>query len=234
MRTFNEYIESKKPKILLENDDLDDIVMFIKKTAQDGADRSSLTLTSTYRYLTHTGIKDPVKDPNFKVNYDEYFDFIKKVTVAVENNDYTSKSNYAWLQFSRIKNNLKAKKEDGTKTFKRYVSINLNDLYKAYARLPTLAKELNKVILRPEFDYLSFKIASNYNDAISHADTIVIHFYDKMAKDQVDQAVRNFLNAASVKESDRSNRQKFGLDDHQESDSWLVANTFTKKFIQRY
>ena len=160
---------------------------------------------------------------------------MKKVTAVVESNGYTSNDNNVWLEFNRIrdKNNPKAKKEDGTKTTKRYISIDLNDLYKAYSRLPTLAKELNKVVLRPEFDKLSFKVPMLYHDAMGHKDNIVIHFYDKMAKDQVEQAVQNFLNAAGLKESDRSkfSRVNFGKDDEGTSDSDLIAKKLSNYFV---
>lgn len=231
--------------VFLENDSLDGIIDLIKKSSQDGVDRSLEAINLTYAYLTNTDMADSLnnyllgtdtknasKFSNFKANYDAYKDFLNKVTVAVENNGYTSKKNYAWIGFDRIKNNPNAQKDDGTKTNKRYVSIKLDDLYKAISRIPTLAKELNKISLRPDFDMISFKIAANYKDAVTHADTIVIHFYDKMAKDQIDNAVQNFLNAAGVKESDRSNRQKFGIDNNSDSDSKIVANTFGKNLFK--
>lgn len=243
MITFNEYIENKKPKILLENDLLDNI---IKSLGSYDKVPNAITLnalsTDIYHYLTlhpdnHNTVdklfkNDPAKYKQVDAQHKE---FLKKVTAVVESNGYTSNDNNVWLEFTRIrdKNNPKAKKEDGTKTTKRYISIDLNDLYKAYSRLPTLAKELNKVVLRPEFDKLSFKVPMLYHTAMGHKDNIVIHFYDKMAKDQVEQAVQNFLNAAGLKESDRSkfSRVNFGKDDEGTSDSDLIANRLSKYFV---
>ena len=243
MITFNEYIENKKPKILLENKLLDDIIKSL-----DEYDKVPNTLTlnklsvDIYHYLTlhpdnHNTVHKLFKNDyqNYKKLDAEYKEFLKKVTDVVKVNGYTSGDNSIWLQFTRIrdKNNPRAKKEDGTKTTKRYISIDLNDLYKAYARLPTLAKELNKVVLRPEFDKLSFKVPMLYHDAMGHKDNIVIHFFDKMAKDQVDQAVQNFLNAAGLKESDRSkfSRVNFGKDDEGTSDSDLIAKKLADYFV---
>ena len=243
MITFNEYIENKKPKILLENKFLDNIIKSL-----DEYDKVPNTLTlnklsvDIYHYLTlhpdnHNTVHKLFKNDyqNYKKLDAEYKEFLKKVTDVVKVNGYTSGDNSIWLQFTRIrdKNNPRAKKEDGTKTTKRYISIDLNDLYKAYARLPTLAKELNKVVLRPEFDKLSFKVPMLYHDAMGHKDNIVIHFFDKMAKDQVDQAVQNFLNAAGLKESDRSkfSRVNFGKDDEGTSDSDLIAKKLADYFV---
>lgn len=251
MITFNEYIESKKPKFFLENKLLDDIIDELRQNYQDlDKQAKKMALSGViYNYIAFHADNHEIANNlyyNDRAKYNQestqYKDFTKKVIDAIKSNGYKLQGNdydAPWLQLNRVGNNSKAKKEDGTKTTKRYISIDLNDLYKAYARLPTLAKELNKVVLKPDFDYLSFKFSGNYHMAIGHKDNIVIHFYDKMAKDQVDQAVQNFLNAAGVKESDRAKvgRVNFGTDDkingERLSDSMIVAKSIADNLADR-
>lgn len=235
MKNFYEYIENKNQTIISENKYLDDVIDYLQKNNQfldkDNYQKGLSNLIYNY-FVHHSDNEDALNklaknDPNkFFQEVKQYEEFIKKVSDAVASNGYKV-TKMGWIGFRRLINNPSAMQDDGKKTNKRYISIDLNDLFKTYASLSILAKELNKVVSRPEHDYISFKIPETYSMAMTHKDNIVIHFYDKMAKDQIENAVQNFLNAAGVKESDRSKigRQNFGIDLDNNSDSDMLAKT---------
>ena len=235
MKKFYEYIENKKPTILLENQLLDKIIFELGKPNLDPSTIKSLT----YDYIAKnseadTAVKnmitsDPKKYTEYNTKYKQLLDMVAN---KLKNSGYTFVNNGAWAQYNRGDVNPNAKKDDNMTT-KRYITLAMNDIWKAFQALPTLGEALNNVKLRPESNHLSFKVGGNYGTVMHHKDTIVIHFYDKNAGQQVDQAVNTFLNAAGVKESNREQigRVNFGKDAGGTSDSDIVADRISKYFV---
>jgi hypothetical protein len=231
---FKEWIKLRENNLLIEGDLLDDVISTLKRKEFD----TKILQRVVYDYLTqHSDRADAVKKmltSDIK-KYSEYNAAYKKlldlVAQKLSNIGYTFYSTGAWAQYDRNGGSGNAKKDDNMTT-KRYVSLDINDIWKAFQKLPVLGEALNKVKLRPEADKLSFKVSGNYGSAMQHKDTIVIHFYDKNAGPQIDQAVQKFLNAAGVKESDRSSmgRVNFGKDADGTSDSDLIALRISKYF----
>jgi len=235
MRSFNEYMKSKKPRFLLENQLLDIIIVQLGKSNLDPT-----TIKSTvYDYITkHSEADAAVKNmlgsdskkySEYNAKYKELLDMIASHLSKI---GYTFQNNGAWAQYDRGDVNPDAKKDDDMTT-KRYISLGINDIWKAFQKLHVLGEALSNVKLRPEVNKLSFKVAGNYGTVMAHKDTIVIHFYDKNANQQIDQAVNQFLNAAGVKESNRATmgRVNFGKDASGTSDSDLIADRISKYFV---
>lgn len=235
---FKEWIELRENKLLIEGDLLDDVINVLQNNSKKNYFNFNLLKNSVYDYLTKYSDKaDAVKKmltSDIK-KYNEYNTAYKKlldlVAQRLSNIGYTFYNNGAWAQYDRNGGSGNAKKDENMTT-KRYVSLDMNDIWKAFQKLPVLGEALNQIKLRPEADKLSFKVSGNYGAVMQHKDTIVIHFYDKNAGPQIDQAVQKFLNAAGVKESDRASmgRVNFGKDADGSSDSELIALRVSKYF----
>ena len=245
MKTFQEWLQDRDQQdesmLQFNEDQMDEIIGELQKIASGqraglGGKIDFRTISSlAYNYLTkHDKTKDLVRnmlknDPNKYQEWNaKYKELLGLVTNRLSQINWSSDNNGAWQQYNRGGKTGGVK--DDNMTTKRYISINSQDIWNAFQKLPLLAMELNKVQLRPEADVLSFKIPTSYGAAIELKDTIVIHFYDKSATPQVDNAVQQFLNGAGIKAMDRSKfgRVDFGKDISGESDSQIIADRFAK------
>ena len=238
---FSKWLKLSETVILNEADKLDEIIGELqnieadKRLGSGGKVDFQVISKLAYDYLTtHDNIKNLVtnmitNDPKkFKEYTQKYQQLLQLLTNKITQLNYTEDDNVGWQSYTRG-GKRKGVKDDNMTT-KRYVSINPQEIWTAYQKLPVLASALNKVKLKPEADVLDFKIPRTYTAAIQYKDSIVIHYYDKEASPQIDLAVQEFLNAAGIKEMDRSkfNRTNFGKDVAGESDSQIVADRFAK------
>ena len=235
---FRNWLELKENSLLIEADLLDDIIFQLQKYNKTKSFDLGVINRAAYEYLTkhddrRASVKNLLNTDMKKYNEynSKYKQLLDMVAQKLSGIGYTFENNGAWAQYNRNGGQGNAKKDDNMTT-KRYVSLEMNDIWKAFQKLPVLGEALNKVKLRPEADRLSFKVGGSYGTAMEHKDTIVIHFYDKTAGPQIDQAVQAFLNAAGVKESDRAalGRVSFGKDSGGTSDSDLIAQRVAKYF----
>lgn len=235
---FKDWLRLKESYLFTEADLLDDLIFQLQKYNKTKHFDLGVIDRAAYDYLTkHDDRSKAVRNllktdiatyNQYNAKYKQLLDMVAQKLSGI---GYTFDNNGAWAQYNRNGGKGNAQKDDNMTT-KRYVSLDMNDIWKAFQKLPVLGEALNKVQLRPEADRLSFKVGSNYGTAMEHKDTIVIHFYDKTAGPQIDQAVQTFLNAAGIKEADRSafNRVNFGKDSGGTSDSDLISRRVAKYF----
>lgn len=241
MNSFKNWVKLKESVLLNEADQLDAIIGELqkiingKRTGMGGKIDFKTIGGLAYDYLTkHDDSKNLVRGAfnNDMKKYNEYNAKYKQLLGLVTNKlkqmNWSTSDNGAWQQYNR--GGITRGFKDDMMTTKRYISINPNDIWTAFQKLPVLASGLEKVKLAPGTDVLSFKVATGYGAAVEGKDTIVIHFYDRSAGPQVDKAVQEFLNAAGINEMDRAKfgRTNFGKDVDGESDSQIVADRFAK------
>jgi len=136
---------------------------------------------------------------------------------------WSNDENPGWFQFSLPKQN--QDKTDG-KTFKLYYSVDVKDCANFVQNLPSLANNLSQVNTQNK---LSFKIPSTYSTFMTERDSLVVHFYDQQASQEINQAVRSFFQNAGVTPQDRRKIYQttdHGVDRDGKSDTELLAQKF--------
>jgi hypothetical protein len=161
--------------------------------------------------------------PRFQ-QWKEWYNNIKQQLISsMEKIGWINDENPGWFQFSLPKQN--RDKIDG-KTFKLYYSVDVKDCANFVQNLPSLANNLSQVNTQNQ---LSFKIPSTYSTFMTERDSLVVHFYDKQANQEINQAVISFFQNAGVTPQDRRKIYQttdHGVDLDGKSDTQLVVQKF--------
>lgn len=156
--------------------------------------------------------------------YEDSRNYLEKF---MQQSGWKPSENPGWLQFESP--NKQSNKIDN-KTFKRYYTIELNDAVKFIQNIPSLAKLLSQV---KTDNSLSFKIPNSYGGLMTERDTLVIHFYDRQADQQIAQSVNTFFQQINLKPTDRASKfnnsaPDSGVDVNKNSDTVMLAQRFQR------
>jgi hypothetical protein len=177
-----------------------------------------------------TAVKSLMADPaKYKQYNDAYKQIIQMLDAHMKTKGWISHSDGAWVEWFR-KGITTGQKSDN-QTTKMYISIDHSQAFDVVQKLAVLMRHLDSVQTDPASPVIGVKVPVNFGSYFKHVDNIVIHFYDKNAAPQIQQAVAAFQREAGVKQvsRDQYGRTEMGKDvrsaDPQKggSDTSLVA-----------
>jgi len=153
-----------------------------------------------------------------------YGQILTQLTTALSQINWQRVDGSGWIQWYRNGVQTGIKQDDQTP--KRYITVAPESIWKALQALPVLARYLNGVQTQPQMELIGFKIASDYTRFVANKDSIVIHYYDPQAKQQIETAVQSFIRSSGISVTDRATlgRSDFGADANNTSDSDVLAN----------
>lgn len=177
-------------------------------------------------------VKDLLQDPaKYKQYNDAYKQTLQMINQHVSKLNWTYASNGAWVEWYR--NGITDGVKSDDKTTKSYVSVDPQQTWEAIKSLPMLMRYLQNIQTAPESPMIGVKVPTNFGSFFQGIDNIVIHYYDKNATSQIEQAISKFQSDAGLNIVDRSKFGRLntgkdirGIDEYDPkggSDSMLVA-----------
>ena len=163
-------------------------------------------------------------DPKWQQWRKVWADALKQITTTLSAS-WEYESNPGWTGWT-IKNRNSDKID--SKTFKRYVSINEKQIVEFLKGLVPLSKLLIQI---PTNSQIAFKVSTGFWGFITHRDSLVIHFYDPQIKEQIDQAINQWISQTGLQLKDRSKMagaSERGVDANKQSDTQILAQRFAR------
>ncbi len=137
------------------------------------------------------------------------------------------KSGGLWAQWDVIKNEGVKPNQPEIANFKSYFSTNAESLQKINENAPKL-QELLKPIAEKWKTNLSFKTPGGATVAAAHNDSLVVHYTDPRAKDEIESTIRSFAASKGIKFGARSydrgydvNNEKVGYPEQRNTEGEL-------------